>query len=347
MQLGLGASSGDDAGERMVVEMSPQARKSDVEANYKVVPTTTNAEPQSDGVVKEQSRCDVCPQFIKDFKAAHPYALYMLILLLVAGAAFLVFMLVRPSMVSCPTNTQFAGISPYNKGGKAAAPLRGNVACVDINVLSKRPTVTIQNNKQTAQNIYGPFEAGFDSAVPGMSCLGSSKVDGGVDTNLAEKIVGRICGNAFTGTILDDCGGHATPYHYHERLWCLTSTDAATGHAMRIGTALDGHGIYGNHTATSSAGSLIYPTDLDACGGRVGVTPDSNGASVYYYMMQSKAPFTVGCFGDKASYPVTVQQCRSLYSECGDDKTTLATDTGNVVYDLDCPCFDSSGSNVV
>jgi len=117
-------------------------------------------------------------------------------------------------------------------------------------------------------------------------------------------------------------------------------------HATRLGTALDGHGICGNHTGTSAQGH-IYPADLDACGGRVGVTPDSKGMSVHYYMTQSKAPFTLGCFGDAASYPVTTAQCRALYNECGDDRTTLVTNAGSVLYDLDCPCYDSSGCNVV
>ena len=62
-----------------------------------------------------------------------------------------------------------------------------------------------------------------------------------------------------------------------------------------------GGGIYGKFI-----GGGALPTDLNACGGRVGVTPDSGGAAVYYYPITDYAPFTVGCFGDKAAYPVSV-----------------------------------------
>jgi hypothetical protein len=287
---------------------------------------------------------------MQDFYAAHPYGAKGALLVLLAGLAFLAYRLLRPSMdmgFECPTEVQFKGIAPYNQGGRVAAPLRGNIGCVDLDVLAKRPTANVGNQgKQTAQNVYGPFEAGFSSDNPGMACLGDAEIEGGVDTNLAEKLAMHICGNAFQTSILDYCGGHAIPYHYHERLRCLASSDPVTKHSTRIATAADGHGIYGNHTSIDSNG-FVYPTDLDACGGRVGITPDSNGNSVYYYMTRNNPPFTVGCYGDKASYPVTLTQCRALYSSCGDDKTTLVTDSGDVLYDLDCPCFDSStGSNI-
>jgi hypothetical protein len=239
-------------------------------------------------------------------------------------------------------------IAPYNIGGRVASPLGGNVGCVDLNVLARRPAATVgqSGNKETAQNVYGPFEAGFTSEQPGMSCLGNSEIEGGGDTNLAEKLAIRICGSAFQTSILDYCGGHAIPYHYHERLWCLTGSDSITKHSTRIATAADGHGIYGNHTSIDSNG-YVYPTDLDACGGRVGVTPDSGGSSVYYYMTRNLPPFTLGCYSDKASYPVTLTQCRVLYDSCGDDLTTLVTDSGSLSYDLDWPCFNSAGSNVI
>ena len=43
--------------------------------------------------------------------------------------------------------------------------------------------------------------------------------------------------------ILDYCGGHAKPFHYHERISCLYSADPTTQHSTRIGTAIDGNGI--------------------------------------------------------------------------------------------------------
>ena len=123
---------------------------------------------------------------------------------------------------------------------------------------------------------------------------------------------------------------------------CLYSPDPTTKHSTRVGTALDGNGIYGHNIDGG-----CEPTDLDACGGRTGVTPDSGGAAVYYYVITNKAPFALGCFGKKDHF-TTVDECRALYpTECGDgDKVTLTTEHGSGEYDLDCPCFDKDGSNV-
>ena len=53
----------------------------------------------------------------------------------------------------------------------------------------------------------------------------------------------------------------------------------------------------------------------DICNGRFGVTPDSNGEEVYYYVVTHEAPFTAGCFGG-AHGVATLEECRSLYSDC-------------------------------
>jgi hypothetical protein len=243
------------------------------------------------------------------------------------------------SSSSCPTDSQYTGNTAYINAGLKAAPLRGNVACVDAGPLATRPKATVARKEEDATNIYGPNEAGFTSAQPGMSCLGTSSVQGGIDTNLAEAMVHKICGESVQ--VLDTCGGHAVPYHYHEKLACLYSADATTKHSTRIGTALDGHGIYGKYIAGG-----VVPTDLDACGGRVGVTPDSNGAEVYYYPVTDTAPFTLGCFANKAAYPVSVAQCKALYSGCSSAPITVTTAHGSGQYILDCPCFDKFHSNV-
>lgn len=239
----------------------------------------------------------------------------------------------------CPTETQFTGILPYNitSSKPMATPLRGNIGCIDLPVLATRPTVLIRGQDRDAQNIYGPFEAGFTSSNPGMSCLGDHIILGGVDTNLAEHMVEHLCPGT-TVQILDSCGGHAMPYHYHERMSCLFTDDVTSGHSTRIGTALDGNGIYGNHIDGG-----MEPTDLDACGGRMGVTPDSGGEEVYYYSISASAPFSLGCFGPVGS----VEECRALYESCDGKRECVTTDEGTGWYDLDCPCFDGDGSNVV
>ena len=131
------------------------------------------------------------------------------------------------------------------------------------------------------------------------------------------------------------------PYHYHERMTCLYEQDPQTGHSTRIGTAGDGNGIYGRFI---DGGRL--PNDLDACGGRFGITPDSNGQVVYYYPVTSEAPFSLGCFGPVDS----VRECRDLYPDtcgAGSEVVTLTTEYGSGQYTLDCPCFDRNESNVV
>lgn len=94
----------------------------------------------------------------------------------------------------------------------------------------------------------------------------------------------------------------------------------------------------------------IVPTDLDACGGRVGITPDSNNTTIYYYVITNQPPFTLGCFGSVESYPVSLQQCRDLYPDnCNDEKAfCVETDFGSGLYNLGCPCYDrETRSNVL
>lgn len=201
------------------------------------------------------------------------------------------------------------------------------------------------------------MEAGFSSSNPPMmSCLGSHTVPGGVDTHVAELVVAKYCNkdpHSMSATSfrswadqvggMDNCGGHASPYHYHERLGygvssCAISTvDPTTGHSNRIATAADGKGIYGPVINGGCA-----PADLDVCGGRWGVTPDSNGERVYYYVVQAFAPFTIGCFGPpKSTSPAgQLAECKALYSTCDGVTTTFTTAYGSGQYDLDCPCFD-------
>jgi len=222
--------------------------------------------------------------------------------------------------------------------GPAAAPLRGSVGCVDQEAYVLRDLTTDPVNRdQDAFNIYGPMEAGFQSSVPGMSCLGDTTVPAGIDTLLAENVVKNVCSDD-TIEVLDACGGHAVPYHYHERMSCLYTSDSTTDHSTRVGTAADGNGIYGMYI---DAG--VLPTDLDVCGGRSGVTPDSNGQTVYYYPIKAYAPFTLGCFGPVS----TVTECRSLYDCDSNNIETITTEFGTGQYTTDCPCFDENQSNVI
>ena len=241
---------------------------------------------------------------------------------------------------NCPTDTSGTGYEGrtncINEMKPLAAPLRGSVACLTPAALSIRPTAGNQNLDAT--NIYGPMEAGFSSQQ--FPCLGNQTVSGGHDTKLAEQMVLAIdsC-QGETITVLDYCGGHANPYHYHERMDCLYTSDNTTGHSTRVGTAIDGNGVYGHYIDGG-----VLPCDLDVCGGRVGITPDSGGIEVYYYMITSYAPFTIGCLGSEDGV-TTVEECRALYDTCSDPPVPVTTLYGIGFYTLDCPCFDRNGSN--
>jgi len=125
---------------------------------------------------------------------------------------------------------------------------------------------------------------------------------------------------------------------------CLRDTHVG-GHSKRIGTALDGRGIYGPNIATLDGVGRAAP-DLDACGGRFGVNPDSEGKIVYYYMLRDQRPFTIGCFGNGIK-KATLDDCRKAYPlTCGIGFIDVTTVYGTDVYDTDCPCFDLHGSNL-
>ena len=54
-----------------------------------------------------------------------------------------------------------------------------------------------------------------------MQCLGSNSVEGGIDTYTAELVVQKLCDNE--RSLLETCGDHANPRHFHEYLTdCLT-----------------------------------------------------------------------------------------------------------------------------
>ena len=175
----------------------------------------------------------------------------------------------------CPASgqTAYTGSDGYKTGKPSAAPLRGNVGCVDQGPLAIRPKKgKFGTTTQDATNIYGAMEAGFTKEQPGALCLAAGnglsdfELPGGVDTNLAEAVMHQACkdrGGEFSQALLDYCGGHADPFHYHERMNCLYTADPTTKHSTRIGTAADGNGIYGHNIEGG-----CEPTDLDWCGGR-------------------------------------------------------------------------------
>lgn len=238
--------------------------------------------------------------------------------------------------LTCSSTSNYVGNSAL---AGTAASLLGSVACIDQAALAYRQTLpaSISGSDATTVDIYGPFENGFTSSVPGMTCLGSNTVDGGVDTWTATLMVRHLC-NDDTMTILDTCGDHANPRHFHEYLTrCLTQPDSVTGHSSRLGTAGDGLGVYG------PLGNGVVAPKLDACGATFGVTPDSNGVAVPYYVSQDAPPFFVGCYTSNAS--TTLSECEALYTGCSSTPVTITTSFGSGPYREWCPCWNEYGSN--
>ena len=100
-------------------------------------------------------------------------------------------------------------------------------------------------NSNDNQLVYGPMEAGFSAqqTTQNFGCTNGLTLSGGIDTLMAERMVHAqaLLGNCNTGVeILNACGGHAMPFHYHERLSCLHTNNATTGHSTSVALMLDG-----------------------------------------------------------------------------------------------------------
>ena len=131
--------------------------------------------------------------------------------------------------------------------------------------------------------IYGPFEAGFGRSATATATRDTrprSRADaatatycgycpGGIDVGTCEAGLFNSCpsGSVRTNLFMDECGGHANPYHYHTDMVCHYDPDAE-GHSGVVGVMLDGRAVYGRHETTGAA-----PADLDACGGHEGPCP--------------------------------------------------------------------------
>lgn len=93
---------------------------------------------------------------------------------------------------------------------------------------------------------------------------------------------------------IDACGGHPLPnaisYHYHGIPFCITdSVDTDGSHSVLIGYLFDGIPIYGPQDVDGTE-----PTDLDACLGHTGPTPEFD-EDVYHYHVTSTANYISEC----------------------------------------------------
>jgi len=239
-----------------------------------------------------------------------------------------------PAYVTHTHQASCVSITLPSKTGPTAAPLRGPVGWTLYGV-----------------NIFGPEEAGFGTGFFPKPCKdGSGSCPAGMDVPTCEASLDYTC--SLTGSkpvhelMLDTCGGHAMPYHYHNDNAC-DYDHKAPGHSPLVGFGLDGVGIYGLYEDNPTKSTL------DACNGHFGPVPEDGahgvaaGTSMYHYHVTSSAPYTLGCYGkagvssNEDSTPVTQAACKNMYSTCEGTltKVTLADGT-KFCYDTDCPCFD-------
>lgn len=93
---------------------------------------------------------------------------------------------------------------------------------------------------------------------------------------------------------IDACGGHPLPtetqYHYHGIPFCITDAiDTPGEHSAIVGYLFDGHAIYGPQDVDGEE-----PTDLDACLGHTGPTPEFE-EDTYPYHVTSTANYISEC----------------------------------------------------
>lgn len=272
---------------------------------------------------------------------------------------------------------------PTNSNARAA-PLLGTIGVTTV--AGSDPFATWLSFP-VGTTIAGPFEAGFNSEIDTLlSWLGCTPASGGylaggIDTQTSLEVLQRSCGvtlpkivnNTFVSLMYSggvhsppDTNGCTSPpgslsgytacsspgYHYHQNFTNLYNV-SAPGHSTKVGvtspssSTVTARGIYGKYESTGTP-----PTDLDACGGHFGTTPDS-ATSVYHHHVQDRAPFAVGCYGpSETGGLVSLAECRSYYSStCGDGTVNLTSTRNGVTttfaYDPYCPCYDSTGSNVL
>eukprot|EP00238_Polyblepharides_amylifera_P014540 CAMPEP_0196598704 /NCGR_PEP_ID=MMETSP1081-20130531/94463_1 /TAXON_ID=36882 /ORGANISM="Pyramimonas amylifera, Strain CCMP720" /LENGTH=588 /DNA_ID=CAMNT_0041924421 /DNA_START=59 /DNA_END=1825 /DNA_ORIENTATION=+ len=237
-------------------------------------------------------------------------------------------------------------------------PTGGTVSCVEQVIPENQYAVApnaiatlgrVGLSLKSGLNIYSAYEAGFggggNQPYPCNNGTGYGECAGGLTVVECEAHLQATCEGEDIqyGLFLDDCGGHADPYHFHADLACDYSvTDT---HSAATGVGLDGTVIYGKY----ESGTTI-PTDLDACNGHVGTVPAHatygiTSSSVYHYHMTDAFPHTIGCFGPVASQ----EACSALYSTCGDGtvSTSVVADRSITTWDIDlyCPCVDASASS--
>jgi len=99
---------------------------------------------------------------------------------------------------------------------------------------------------------------------------------------------------------IDPCNGHATPnngmYHYHGIPYCISDAiDTPGQHSRLVGYLLDGFPIYGPQDASG-----VTPSNLDACNGHFGSTPELS-EGIYHYHTTAVRPYVPTCYAGEVT----------------------------------------------
>ena len=196
-------------------------------------------------------------------------------------------------------------------------------------------TLTIETSTITSSNVEFP---------PYYPCYNASRdvfygyCPEGADVQTCDESLNSVCSGGAsdkTEILLNSCGAHPAPYHFHNDLACYYD-HSSEEHSPLVAYSLDGHGIYGLYEKDGAA-----PTDLDACNGHYGLVPEdgehlvsSSTTEVYHYHTTIDFPFTLGCYG-----PMTFDECFESDPHCGNDYVDVMKADGNwTTVDTYCGC---------
>ena len=137
----------------------------------------------------------------------------------------------RPTGCSGPCTNGLGQCGDAGGGGPGGGGGAVDYSLPGLKTVPRRGT---SGNANDGNVVFGPMENGFssDQTTQDFGCTSGVTLGGGIDTREAELMVHAqaVLGNCNTGvSILNACGGHANPFHYHERMTCLHTNDADTG----------------------------------------------------------------------------------------------------------------------
>jgi len=130
-----------------------------------------------------------------------------------------------------------------------------------------------------------------------------------------------ITRNGITASFVDSCNGHFSPtgeYHYHGLPTCIVRHIEADAGGTKyvhepalMGVAFDGFGIYDN---IAMNGSIVQPSQLDACNGIFSAVPGYP-KGIYHYVVEDvkTKQSSIGCFHGLVSSAYTA----ALHSATG------------------------------